>query len=136
MSKETRGGARLGAGRPATGRERGNFTTTLAPETRQRMAEIGLRRGKRGAFIDDAVENAWLLAKQGEEFEVSVRNLIFSHVEKKTRTVFFGETVRELLQMIDTYGMDDEERQQRCLNLMNAYKYGQWPDDSLSRAFL
>lgn len=33
MSNETRGGARPGAGRPRTGRERENFTTTLSPGT-------------------------------------------------------------------------------------------------------
>lgn len=46
MSKETRGGARLGAGRPLTGRERGNFTTTLAPGTLEYLQNIHPNAGR------------------------------------------------------------------------------------------
>lgn len=46
MSKEKRGGARLGAGRPATGRERGNFTTTLAPGTLEYLQNIHPQAGR------------------------------------------------------------------------------------------
>jgi hypothetical protein len=137
MSNETRGGARPGAGRPRTGRERENFTTTVSPDTKTRMKKIGVPHRKRGAWIDTAVENAYLLCLQGEDFEVSVRNLIFCFEDKDRKAVFYGETVRELLQMRKTHGSPDEDRRLRANELAYAYKYGQWPGgDETSRAFL
>ena len=44
--KENRGGQRLGAGRPATGRERGNFTTTLGAGTLEYLTNIHPQAGR------------------------------------------------------------------------------------------
>lgn len=54
MSKETRCGARPGAGRPATGQERGNFNTTLAAETLEYLQGVHPNAGR---LIDSLVAN-------------------------------------------------------------------------------
>lgn len=46
MKNETRGGKRPGAGRPANGRERGNFTTTLGEGTLAYLQSIHPNAGK------------------------------------------------------------------------------------------
>ena len=40
MEKKSRGGSRPGAGRPATGRGRGNFTTTLGQGTKSYLEGV------------------------------------------------------------------------------------------------
>lgn len=135
MKKENRGGARPGSGRPAIGRQKANFTTTVAPETKSRLDAIGSGRGKRGKFIDTAAENAYLLLSKDERFEVRVRNLIFSATDQ-SGSVFYGETVKELFYMMEEYKPDNEEMRLRFIDLMNAYKYGECEDGSLSRMFL
>jgi hypothetical protein len=49
MKKETRGGKRPGSGRKASGRERGNFTTTLGAGTIEFLQSI---HPKAGQLID------------------------------------------------------------------------------------
>lgn len=46
MKKQTRGGKRPGAGRPATGRERGNFTTTVGDGTLEYLQKIHPNAGR------------------------------------------------------------------------------------------
>jgi len=46
MNKTTHGGKRPGSGRPATGRERGNFTTTLSPGTLEYLQNIHPQAGR------------------------------------------------------------------------------------------
>lgn len=46
MKNEKRGGARPGAGRPATGRERGNFTTTVGAGTLGYLQSIHPNAGR------------------------------------------------------------------------------------------
>lgn len=46
MGIEKRGGKRPGAGRPATGRERGNFTTTVGAGTLEYLQNIHPNAGK------------------------------------------------------------------------------------------
>lgn len=44
--EEKRGGKRSGAGRPATGRERGNFTTTVGAGTLEYLQSIHPNAGR------------------------------------------------------------------------------------------
>ena len=46
MKNEKRGGKRPGAGRPATGRERGNFTTTVGVGTLEYLQNIHPNAGR------------------------------------------------------------------------------------------
>lgn len=132
MKNETRGGKRPGAGRPATGRQRPNFTTTACKETKARIKELGFSR-KTGKLLDEIVENIYLLAKQADDFEVSIRNFVYRTVVN--REIFYGESVRELLDQIQGYDSANDAARERYNRLDSMYKYGEF-DGEVTRPFL
>ena len=132
MKNETRGGKRPGAGRPATGRQKPNFTTTVSQETKRRIKALGFSR-KAGRLFDEIIENFYLLAKQGDDFEVSVKNFVFRAVVN--RNVFYGQNVSELLNQVQGYDCANAVQRERYNQLDSMYKYGEF-DGEITRPFL
>ena len=132
MKKEKRGGKRLGAGRPATGRERLNFTINVSEDTKNRIKVLGFSR-KAGRLFDNLIDNLYLLAKQGDDFEYSVRNFVFRAVAN--RDIFYGESIRELLDQMQGYDSANAAQRDRYNRLDSMYKYGEF-DGGVTRPFL
>lgn len=96
------------------------------------MKALGFSK-KAGKLLETIVENLFLLASQADDFEISVRNNVYRTV--LNRNIFYGETVRELLDQMQGYNPANDEHRQRYNRLDTMYKCGEF-DGELTRVFL